>query len=237
MTNPNKQTIIDVQRGNIIDQYSNDKAILVGVYLSKESNYAENIELVLNPENSEPITVKVPYSGYDMQLFVGDFTGNKKSEIMVRGGFGGTGGFEIGVIYKYEDNKLIEIFNQDIFYKNNNCSAKYKDNYKVSVKCSKKKYLIDISSKSKAYLNEIYSPDGKVKNISQPYVDAPSGIYPLKQVYNDYYDIIINQRIVGTANSDTIAVVQTLANLVDSKFSTIYKGVLLPSYYYNKRKK
>lgn len=230
MSNPSDKTIIDVKQGNITAPYSEDKAVLVGVYPTNGSSYANNLELVLNLENSEPITIELPYSGYNMQLFIGDFTGDNKSEIMVRGGFGGSGGFEIGVIYKYENGKLVEIFNQDTFVNNNTCSSKFKPNYKAAVYCGKNKYLIDLSSKKDDYLDYIYSPDGKLISSQSPYVDAPSAILPIKQVYNNYYELLIQQRIVGIANADTLGVIQTLGSLTDSKFKPIYKGLLLPSY-------
>lgn len=111
MESPTKKVLIDSSHGNISKENSKDEVILVGVYPFEGISYVDNIELILKPEDSDSITVKIKYSGYNMQLFLGDFTGDNKLEIMVRGGFGGSGGFEIGVIYKYEDGKLIEIFN------------------------------------------------------------------------------------------------------------------------------
>lgn len=236
MTNNTKKSIIDVKPGNITGKYSKDKAILVGLYPFKDSPYTDNIELVLNLEDGAPISIVFPYSGYNMQLFVGDFTGDNKSEIMVRGSFGGSGGFEIAVIYRYEDNKLIEIFNQDQVNQYNPCTAKYQDNYNVHVNCDNKKYSIDISSRPKEYLEQIYTPTGTVKPYYEPYIDSPNAIYPIKQVYNDAYQLLIQQRIVGIANADTLGVIQTLASLINSEFEIIYKGLLLPQYNFNSRK-
>lgn len=230
MANNTEKVILDDASGNIIDEHSKDNVILVGVHPSTDSEYADNIKLILNPKSDSPISTDFNYGGYNMQLFIGDFTGDNKSEIMVRGGFGGSGGFEIGVIYKYEDNKLIEIFNQNKFNEENSCSAKYVNNYKVHVNCGTKKYSIDLSSRPKQYLNEIYSSDGSVKPYYEPYVDAPSAIYPIKQVYNNYYDLLIQQRIVGIVNADTLGIIQTLGNLENSKFQILSKGLLFLSY-------
>ena len=87
--------------------YSKDDVILIGISPYKGSSYVDEIEIVLNQENGNSMSIKFPYSGYDMQLFLGDFTGNNRSDIMVRGEFGGSGGFEIGVIYKYENGKFV----------------------------------------------------------------------------------------------------------------------------------
>ncbi len=230
MANNTDKVIIDVASGNIIDEHSKDNVILVGVHPSTDSKYVDNIKLILNPKSDSPVSIDFNYGGYNMQLFIGDFTGDNKSEIMVRGGFGGSGGFEIGVIYKYEGNKLIEIFNQDKFYEDNTCTAKYTDNYKVHVNCGTKKFSIDLSSRPKQYLNEIYLSDGSVKPYYEPYVDAPSAIYPIKQVYNNYYELLIQQRIVGIVNADTLGIIQTLGNLENSKFEILSKGLLFLSY-------
>ncbi|MPM92339.1 hypothetical protein SDC9_139474 [bioreactor metagenome] len=170
-----------------------------------------------------------------MQLFIGDFTGDKKSEIMVRGGYGGSGGFEIGVIYTYENGKLIEIFNQESFATNNTCTSKFKDNYKVSVNCGKNKYLIDISKRPKEYLDSIYTPNKTVNTSINPYVDAPMGMYPIKEIYNEYYELLIEQRIVGTVNFDTIGVIETVIELLNFKLNILSKGIFLSNY--DERKK
>jgi len=157
-----KKVIIDVNSGNITGEYSKDKATLVGVYPYKDIPYADNIELVLDPEDGESISISFPYSGYNMQLFVGDFTGDNKSEIMVRGGFGGSGGFEIAVIYKYEAKKLIEIFNQDQVNRNNPCTAKYKDNYLVAFNEGDNMKVITIDAVGKVLNQNSFSLKGEV---------------------------------------------------------------------------
>lgn len=235
MNDKKKQTVVEMKEANVTGEHSNDKVILLGTYPYEDSNYLDNIELVLNRENDEPISIKFPYSGYNMQLFIGDFTGDKKSEIMVRGGYGGSGGFEIGVIYTYENGKLIEIFNQESFTTNNACTSKFKDNYKVSVNCGKNKYLIDISKRPKEYLDSIYTPNKTVNTSINPYVDAPIGMYPIKEIYNEYYELLIEQRIVGTVNFDTIGVIETVIELLNSKLNVLSKGIFLSNY--DERKK
>jgi len=140
------------------------------------------------------------------------------------------------VISQYEDKKLIEIFNQDQVNQNNPCTAKYKDNYKVHVSCGKKKYSIDISSRPKEYLEQIYTSNGTVNPDYEPYIDSPNAIYPIKQIYNDAYQLLIQQRIVGIANADTLGIIQTLASLINSEFEVIYKGLLLFPQNLNNRK-
>ena len=93
----------------------------------------------------------------------------------------------------------------------------------------KEKYLLDISSRPKEYLDLIYDSDGKLKenSITLSYVDAPNVIYPVKQVYNSYYELLIQQRVVGIVNVDTLAVIQTLISLENTTLNEIYKGLLI----------
>ena len=227
MSTSNKNVIIDTAYGNITGKNSIDKISLTGVYPYEGSTYSQEMELILNIDKGKSVSIKFPYDGYNLQLFIGDFNGDRKSEIMVRGGFGGSGGFEIGVIYKYQDNTLIAIFNQDMFTDNNTCTAKFKDNYKVHINCTDKKYSIDISSRPKDYLDLIYNNDGTVKSGVTVSVDPPEGIYPIKQVSNHYYNLLIFQRIVGIVNADTLGVIQSMSNLLDDKYNLEYKGLLL----------
>lgn len=246
MISSNKKLIIDAAYGSITNKYTEDKVILVGEFPDEKSNYTNSLQLVINRENDLPLTIDVPYSGYNMQLFVGDFTGDRLENIMIRGEYKNPCNniinenknvnntsenkniinYEIGVIYKYENENLIEIFNLETYRKNNSCSAKFKNNYRTSVTCNKKKYLIDLSTKSKDYLKIIYDENKKLKLNLSPIIDNPSGIYPIKQAFNDYYELLIYQRIVGINNMDTLGTIETLLDLRDNKLNIIYEGLL-----------
>ena len=236
MTFNNKKVIIDVAYGSITNKYSDDSVVLVGEFHDEKNNHANSLQLVINRENDLPITVNVPYNGYNMQLFVGDFTGDKIDNIMIRGeyenpqiykdGHDNLISYELGVIYKYESEKLIEIFNMEKYKNNNLACAKFKSNYRASVSCGKKKYLIDLSARPKEYLNKIYDEDKKVKTNLKPTLDNPSEIFPMKVVFSDCYNLLIYQRIVGINNSDVIGTIETLINLNNNNINIIYEGLL-----------
>lgn len=236
MTFNNKKVIIDVAYGSITNKYSDDSVVLVGEFHDEKSNHANSLQLVINRENDLPITVNVPYNGYNMQLFVGDFTGDKIDNIMIRGeyenpqiykdGHDNLISYELGVIYKYESEKLIEIFNMKKYKNNNLACAKFKSNYRASVSCGKKKYLIDLSARPKEYLNKIYDEDKTVKTNLKPTLDNPSEIFPIKEVFSDCYNLLIYQRIVGINNSDVIGTIETLINLNNNNINIIYEGLL-----------
>lgn len=225
MSDDSNKVIVDSLSANIIDKNSQDKAILVGVFPYENSSYSQNLELVVKPEVGYPVKIELPYSGYDMQLFCGDFTNDGRDEIMVRGSFGGSGGFEIGVIYKFENSEIKEIFNQDYISKNNSCTAKFMDNYKVHVNCGGKKYSINLASRPKEYLELAYDEEGKLLPGVEAYIDAPNSLFPIKDVDNSYYELLIQQRIVGLVNADTLGIIQTHCNFLGNKFNEVTKGL------------
>ncbi len=115
MSNSYEKVVLDSKYTNIIDTYSNDEVILVGVYSDSTNSYFNNfnnIELVLNREVGYPICIDLPYNGYHMQIFTGNFLGNDKREIMIRGSFDLDSENDFAIIYKYENENLVEIFNQ-----------------------------------------------------------------------------------------------------------------------------
>lgn len=222
MEQTDTKVVIDSISAYILDEYSKDEVILVGMHPYEDSSYSDNLELVIKPETGYPITLKLAYSGYNMKLFSGDFTNDNKDEIMVRGSFEG---FEIGAIYKLIDDKIKEIFNQNDIVKNSPCTAKYKDNYKVHISCGNKKYSINLANRPKDYLNLIYDSEGKVKPKAMSSVDAPDALFPIKDVDNNYHEFLIQQRIVGIINADTLGIIQTQCNLLDDKLTIVKKGI------------
>lgn len=231
-----KKIIIDSACGSITNKYSYDKVVLVGECPYGKNNYANNLQLIIDKEDDRPITIDISHSGFNMQVFVGDFTGDKTDNVMVRGEYinpneidnekNNINNYELGVIYKFENGNLIEIFNTNSMKNKNLCSAKFKNNYKASITCENKKYLIDLATKSTEYLNRIYDEDKKVKTNLRPTLDSPMKIYPIKQAYKDYYDLLIYQTIVGVNKRDVIGTIETLVSLEGEKLYILYEGLL-----------
>ena len=227
MLNLTNQAIIDVKVSNILGKYTNDKVILVGSYLYKDSSFVENVDIVINPEDGlTPIITKIPYVGYNLELFLGDFNGDEKDEIMVRGEYGGSGGYAIAAIYEYKDNQLIEIFNPDMFSEKYELIAKYLEDYKVLVQSVtlKEKYIFDISKTSKIYLDMIYDENGKVKSGEEPTISAINGAFPIKLVFEKNYYLFIRQRVIGVSNADKIGYIESFVNLLNNDIKAVDVG-------------
>ena len=73
MADLDNKVVIDSISANIIDEHSQDRSILVGILPYENSTYSENLELIIKPEVGYPTKIKLPFSGYDLQLFCCDF--------------------------------------------------------------------------------------------------------------------------------------------------------------------
>lgn len=227
MPNETKQTIIDVATGAVVKKSSHDKITLVGSYFDKDSPYVENVEIVINPEQGGPaISTKVPYSGYNLELFIGDFNGDEKDEIMLRGDYGGSGSFAIATVYDFNAGKLVEIFNPDMFSEKYKITAKYLEGYKVLITSItlNEYYIFDISKKPKEYLNLIYDENGKVREFQEPTVSNLNSAFPIKVSNKNIYYLFIRQRIVGVANADTIGYVESFVSLLENNITVDQMG-------------
>lgn len=222
----NNKSILDVKTGNVLGKYKKDKVILVGNYLNKDSSYVENVDIIINQNTDQPIIKKTPYSGYNLELFLGDFNGDNKEEIMLRGDFGGSGGYAIASVYEYYDNGLVEIFSQDMFYDKYKFSAKYLDFYKVLVNSItlKEKHIFDISNTPKIYLDMIYDKNGKVKTKEKPTISVINGAYPIKVLSKKNYYLFIRQRVIGINNANTIGYIESFVDLSNNEIKVIEMG-------------
>lgn len=228
------QTILDMKFGNVISKNRKDKVVLMGSSLDKYKAFMEDINVkIYTDDEKEAIVKKVPYSGYFFELFLGDFNGDNKDEIMVRGEFGGTGRFGIAAIYSYEDGKLIPIFTQDMFSEKYSFEAKYLEGYKVIVNSDdlSQNYIFDISKRPKTYLDIIYDEEGKIRKFEKPTVSNINDAFPIKFVFKENYYLFIRQRVIGVANADTIGYIESFVQLLGNEIKAVNTG----SYQYGER--
>ena len=88
--------ILDSKVGHIKSRISKDKVVLKTMYPFKKGELADEVEINLYLEGSNRVIKKeLPYGGYNMHLFLGDFLGSGRDCILVKGRFQGSGGIAI----------------------------------------------------------------------------------------------------------------------------------------------
>lgn len=220
--------IIDEKEGNIESLAFKSKILLTAVNPFNDSSFLDDLMLEVYGENSEKIVVNIQYSGYNFDLFIGDFNDDGLDEILIRGSKGRTGGLAIALIYRYSDGLLKEIFNQDQFNQEYKFSAKYLDDYKVLVRYENynEEFILDISLRSKNYLDLIYDSNGKLKVNKDLTISKLSRFYPVDSIFTNYYEIVEIQSIYGITDVDNIGDIQCFSNLINNKFNITNIGVV-----------
>lgn len=221
--------IIEIKEGDVTGYFSQDKIILTGECPYVETTFTNNIELIVQPRRKKkPSLVKIPFSGYYFQIFLGDFNGDGRDEVLVRGSFLEVRGYAVGAIYTYSNGYIEKIFDHEIFTSSYPFKARYLDNYKIEVESLplKEKYLIDISGRPKEYLDLLFDTTGKVKNNVSPAISPVIDVDPVKSVYDDSYSLIIKQNVLGIDNDDVFAIIESLFSLYDNKVKLISMGIL-----------
>ncbi len=187
-----------------------------------DSPFIQNITLIVQDGKSGRFT-KIDLAqnvGYSPTLFLGDFTGDGIDDILVRIDSGGSGAFTYDYIYTFIQNTPKLIFDSDVYNELFLYDVTYKNNYRVEVvsQYNQTKYILDMTYKGAEYLNEIYNPDGTLKEPISGFVGPLSGLYPVEFTSNKVYELLAFQKVAGRYNADGLGYVQNILRWDKTKF-------------------
>jgi hypothetical protein len=213
--------IVSFAQGDVNGDRIPDKVYLTGTR-SPDSPFIQNITLVIQDGTTGRFT-SVPLSdnaGYNPRLFLGEFTGDGISDIMISIDSGGSGAIMYHYIYSFIDNTPKLMFDSNAYNEEYKYEVTYQDNYKVEVVCknNNKQYIIDISNRGDEYLNEIYDKNGKLKSPISGFVNPLSGLYPVDFDYNNVYELLAYQKIAGRYNADSLGYILNTLKWKDNMF-------------------
>lgn len=205
--------ILNSQLGDVNGDQIPDRVYLIG---NKHPNSAflDNITLMVQDGNTKR-TYMVPLGvsmGDKPTVFLGDFTGDGVSDILIRIQSGGSGGLTTDYLYSFLKNQARKLFNSGEYNQALAYEVNYREGYKVEVTSNPPgtTYSLDISYKGADYLSEIYEINGKLKAPVRGEVAGVSGLYPLDFDRNRVYELLALQWIIGRDHADGLGFIMNL---------------------------
>ncbi len=222
--------ILDFKQGDVTGDGVVDNIYLAGQKVSaSESPFSQNITLIIQDGKTNAFN-RIPLkenAGYNPTIFLGDFTGDKVSDILISIDSGGSGGYAFYYIYSFIDDIPKEIFDFEKFNQEYKYDVIYKNYYEVEVKRkdNEKKYIIDIKYKGEEYLSEIYGQNSNLKESIEGWVNPLGGLYPIDFQRDGTYELYALQSIAGRYSADGLGYVQTSLKWNGSRFVSFFQTV------------
>ncbi|WP_181347835.1 VCBS repeat-containing protein [Thalassobacillus sp. CUG 92003] len=190
-----------------------------------ESPYIDHITLIIQDGRTN-LFYSVPLKsngGYDPQLFLGDFTGDRVDDILISINSGGSGGFGFYYVYSFLNNQPALLFDYEVFNDTYQYSVTYLPNYRVKIvsETLDKVFIIDISTRGEAYLSEIYNPNGTLKQPIEGWVSVLNVLYPIDFQGDGIYELYAIQPIAGQYSADQLGLVQTTLSWNHQQFDVV----------------
>jgi len=204
--------IVASAKGDVTGDGIVDNVFLTGTR-TPDSPYIQNITLMIEDGRTgqrKRATLKTN-SGYNPTLFLGDFTGDGISDILIGIASGGSGGMTYNYVYSDAMNTLRLLFDYEVFNNAYQYTVQYLNDYRVRITNQTRniQYIVDITYKGKEYLDEIYDSKGKLKEPISGFVNPIGGVFPVDFDGNGVYELFIFQRVAGRYNADGLGYLQT----------------------------
>ncbi len=220
--------VLDFATGDLNGDGATDFVYILGDKpYGDESPFRSNIILRIIDGRTGRITHIKPKedAGYNPTLFLGDFTGDKKDDIMLSIDTGGSGATAYYYIYSFVNNTPAVIFDYEAFNEKYQYEVNYLDNFKVEVIsiATNKKYILDITYKGEEYLSEIYNKDGTLKEPISGWVDPLSALFPVDFQRNGVFGLYAEQLVAGRYHADGLGYVQTSLEWDGKSFAPFFQ--------------
>ncbi len=215
-----KREIVAWAFGDVTGDKKLDRVYVTGIKES-EGGYIDKMELVVkNGRTGKVMVVELPFGGYNPRLFLGDFTGDKVSDVFVTIDSGGSGGMTYDYIYSFVNNRSKKLFSSEEYNERFQYMVAFKNFYKVEAICmnNNKKYIIDISQRGGEYLSQIYDTLGRLKKPIEGFVDPISSLFPVDVDEDGTYDLLAFQQISGQYHADSLGYFQNFLIYKENNF-------------------
>ncbi|WP_438351591.1 VCBS repeat-containing protein [Paenibacillus sp. FA6] len=208
----NSEIILDHASADVTGDRVPDQIWLTGVKQDATSPFITDISIVIQDgASTRRYRIKPNQnSGYNPRLFVGDFTGDRIADLLVTIDSGGSGATTYDYLYTFTQGKTQLIFSSEAYNDYWKYTVTYLDGYRLQLINSNTEqvYTLDITSRGKAYLNEIYHPNGTLKAPIEGWVDPLSGLYPVDFDRDGVYELMAFQGVSGLYHADRFGYVE-----------------------------
>ncbi|MCP3760894.1 hypothetical protein NLX67_00600 [Domibacillus sp. A3M-37] len=208
-----KKTVVGVKYGDVTGDRVPDIVYLTAVQ-TPNSPFLQQITLVVQCRRTAQ-SFRIPLrenAGYHPTVFLGDMTGNKVKDILVVISAGGSGGTIYAYVFSFLNGRFAQIFDVNTFNEKGQYDVQYQNNYKAQVTSKEpdKRYILDLTTKGKEYLTEIYNSDGTLKKPIQGWLSPLSGLYPIDFERDGVYELDAYQGIAGRYNADRLGYMENV---------------------------
>lgn len=205
--------VVQVKYGNVTGDGVTDVVYLTAVQ-TPGSPFLQQITLVIQCRRTSQ-SFRIPLqenAGYHPTIFLGDFTGDRVKDILIVINTGGSGGTIYAYVFSFRNGRFNQIFEANAFNEKGKYDVRYQDHYKAEVtsKQPDKRYIVDLTTKGKDYLNEIYNPDGTLKKPIQGWLSPLSGLYPVDFERDGVYELVAYQNIAGRYSADRLGYMENV---------------------------
>lgn len=205
--------VVQVKYGNVTGDGVTDVVYLTAVQ-TPGSPFLQQITLVIQCRRTSQ-SFRVPLqenAGYHPTIFLGDFTGDRVKDILIVINTGGSGGAIYAYVFSFRNARFNQIFEANAFNEKGKYDVRYQNHYKAEVTSKEpdKRYIVDLTTKGKDYLNEIYNPDGTLKKPIQGWVSPLSGLYPVDFERDGVYELVAYQNIAGRYSADRLGYMENI---------------------------
>lgn len=220
--------VLDSAKGDVTGDGVTDQVMLTGT-VQPDSPLAENLVLVVRDgQTGQLARTPLPFSvGYNPGLFLGDFTGDGVLDILIRIDTGGSGAITNDLIYSFLNSRPKMLFNSEEYNKHYTYSVNFRDHHTVAVKSfvNRTRYLLDISYKGRAYLSQIYNPNGTLKKPIEGFVNPLSSLFPVDLERDGIYELLAFQAVSGQYAADGLGYVQNILKWKQNRFALFQQTV------------
>lgn len=207
----NEQSVIGIQYGDVDGDYKCEKIILMGIPYEEGSSFMSEVELIVHYMDDAKFKFKIDFSGYAINLFLGDFLQEGYDQILITGQSGGNGNYVLTRLYKFEQNRLKLVIDDEDLSNLLQYQTFYQNDGQIGVQSLATGAVFTLNVRGRRLTSPGYNP--MPQPFSPPSVSTINTIYPIKQPYSNYYTLQLQQRIIGEVNADILGMMQTVIEL------------------------